>query len=189
MNALVFRGRDRYRPSQSHLVLLLLLMVVELVLAYYRLGRVGFFWMLGATAVLLAVGFFATLRCRTEVGAAGVTICWGFGRGRTHSWHEIRWVDLQESGNGADKSLAVRITLGNGRRRTLPGLHHSGFYPAPDIDVVFRQVIDWWKVSTRPEDRFRPPERRRDRLPPTMTGALLGLVITVVVTAVVFLRR
>ncbi|MBC2873912.1 MULTISPECIES: PH domain-containing protein [Streptomyces] len=186
MNELIFRGKDRYRPSKLQFAVLLLIMVIELTASYREMGAVGFGWMLAMTAAILVVGVFVTLRCRTVVGAAGITTCWGFGRGRTHPWHEIRWIDVRETGKGAEKTLSVRITLGDGRRRSLPALQHSSLYPAPDFDVAYRQVVNWWEFSTRPSARFRPPPRKRDRVSPTVAGVLLGLVITLAIGVVVF---
>ncbi|MER5780962.1 PH domain-containing protein [Streptomyces mobaraensis] len=187
MNELVLRGKDRYRPTGTRLVFIVLILAGELVLSYKNLGPVGFRWMLAMTAAFLVVGVFVTVRCRTVVGASGISTRWGFGRGRTYPWHAIRWIDVRETGKGADKSTAVRITLGDGRRRTLPALQHSYFYPAPDFDVVYRQIVNWWEFSTHPSARFRPPLRKRDRVSPTVLGVLLGIVITIAVMAVVLL--
>ncbi|EMF02307.1 PH domain-containing protein [Streptomyces mobaraensis NBRC 13819 = DSM 40847] len=188
MNELVFRGKDRYRPTGTRLVFIVLILTGELALAYKKLGPVGFRWMLAMTAALLVVGVFVTARCQTVVGAAGITTRWGFGRGRTYPWHEIRWIDVRETGKGAEKSTTVRITLGDGRRRSLPALQHSYLYPAPDFDVAYRQVVNWWEFSTSPADRFRPPLRKRDRVSPTMAGVLLGIVIILVTGVVAFLQ-
>ncbi|GLY88105.1 hypothetical protein Airi02_060340 [Actinoallomurus iriomotensis] len=185
VNELSFRGKDRYRLSWPHFGGLGLLLVVEGVFAFIRLGAVGFCCLLAGTALLVGLGISMARRSWTTVGAAGVTICWGIGRGRTYSWQEIRWVDVRETKSQYGTSLSARITLANGRRRSLPALQHSSQYPDPDFDVDFRQVVDWWKLNTDPAARFEPPKRWWSRLTPTAVGFILGLLITVVIVLVV----
>ncbi|MGI5223651.1 PH domain-containing protein [Actinoallomurus sp. CA-142502] len=185
MNELSFRGKDRYRLSSLHFGGVGLLLVVEGVFAFIRLGPVGFCCLLGGTAALVGLGIFLSRRSWTTVGAAGVTISWGVGRGRTYSWQEIRWVDVRETKTQYGTSRSARITLANGRRRSLPALQHSTQYPDPDFDVDFRQVVDWWKSNTDPDARFEPPKRWWNRLTPQAFGFILGLLITIVVIVVV----
>ncbi|MFI0741511.1 PH domain-containing protein [Streptomyces sp. NPDC021100] len=187
MNELVFRGRDRYRPSKGRLVFWLLLCAGQLASAYTKTGPASFRWMLGMMSVSVVLGFFVTVRCRTVVGASGITTSWGFGRGRTYPWHEIRWIDVRETGTGLYETRTVRITLRNRRRRSLPALQRSYLYPAPDFDVAYRQVVNWWEFATNPADRFRPPLRKRDRLTPMVVGILLTVVVILATGVAVFL--
>lgn len=76
--------------------------------------------------------------------------------------------------------LAARITLVNGRRRSLPAVQDSPYYPDPDFGVNFRQVVNWWEMSTDPSARFQMPKRLRDRLSPRVVGVVLGLLIAAV---------
>ncbi|MBZ4318923.1 PH domain-containing protein [Streptomyces huiliensis] len=187
MNELIFRGKDRYRPSGGRLVVILLIFTGELAALERQAGAVGFRWALAGTAVLIVFAVLYARRCRTVVGSAGITTSSGLGRGRTYPWHEIRWIDVREIGVGAEKTRAVRVTLADGRRRTLHGLHHSYFYPAPDFDVAYRQVVNWWESATGPADRGRPPLRWRDRVTPRVFGMILGAVLVVVGLVVVLL--
>ena len=188
VNELSFRGKDRYHPSWSQFAGLGLVLVVEGVLAFFRLGVVGFCWLLGGTAVLAGLGISTALRSWTTVGATGITICWGIGRGRTYAWQQIRWIDVRETKSRSGTSLAARITLANGRRRSLPALQHSAWYPDPDFHVDFRRVVDWWKLSTDPATRFQPPKRLWSRLSPTAVGFILGLLITVIIVLAVIVE-
>ncbi|MEU8583714.1 hypothetical protein [Streptomyces abikoensis] len=185
MNELSFRGKDRYRPSWSHFAMLGVVLAAQAVLAASRLGVVGFYWMLGVTAALAGFGFLFAFRSWTTVGAAGITICWGAGRGRTHPWQDIRWIDVRETKSQYGTTLVARITLADGRRRSLPGLQHSNLYPAPDFAVDFQRVVNWWEVSTDRAARVQPPKKTRDRVSPTVAGFVLGLLISVAVVVVV----
>jgi hypothetical protein len=162
-------------------------LVVEGVLAFFRLGVVGFCWLLGGTAALASLGISMVLRSWTTVGAVGITICWGIGRARTYPWQEIRWVDVRETKSQYGTSLSARITLADGRRRSLPALQHSTRYPDPHFHVDFQRVVNWWKLSTDPAAQFQPPKKLRDQLTPTMVGLILGLLITVIIGLVVIL--
>jgi Bacterial PH domain len=185
VNELSFRGKDRYHPSWPEFSVLGLGLAVEGVTAFLQLGAVGFCWLVGGTAVAIGVGVSFALRSSTRVGPAGITICWGLGRGRTYPWQEIRWIDVRRFKGQFDTSLVARITLANGKRRSLPALQHSARYPSPHFDYDFRRVVDWWQASTDPAARFQPPERLRSKLSPTGLGVILGLVITVIVGFVV----
>ncbi|MFJ3220044.1 PH domain-containing protein [Kitasatospora sp. NPDC086801] len=188
MNELIFRGKDRYRPSWSQLVPLVIVLVLEVAFAAYRLGPVGLCWLFGGTLVLVGVGFTIALRNWSRVGPEGITLCWGFGTGRTYPWQEIRWIDVRETKVQGGTTLAVRMTLTNGRRRSLPGIQHSAVYPDPDFHVDFQRVVDWWELSTDQAARRRPTKQFRDRITPTAAGVVLGLLICVVVVVVVVLR-
>jgi hypothetical protein len=159
-------------------------LVVEGVLAFFRLGVVGFCWLLGGTAAFVGLGISMVLRSWTTVGAAGITICWGIGRSRTYSWQEIRWIDVRETKSQYGTSLVARITLTDGRRRSLPALQHSTRYPDPHFHADFQRVVNWWELSTDPAARFQPPKRLRNRLTPTLVGLILGLLIIGLVVAV-----
>jgi hypothetical protein len=175
-------GRDR--PAKSSVVLGLVVLVVEGFAAFVSLGRVGFCWLVGGTIALLAPLLLLSSRSWSKVGADGITICWGFGRGRTYPWHEIRWIDVRETQGQGSSSYAVRVFLLGGRRRSLPGLYRSGMHPAPDFDVQFQRVVDWWELSTDQAARVRPPERFRDRLTPAVVGLVVVPVAFLVVAAV-----
>ncbi|MGV9268539.1 hypothetical protein ACWDRR_28170 [Kitasatospora sp. NPDC003701] len=189
MNELIFRGKDRYRPSWPQLGFLGVLLVAQGALAVFRLGAVGFFWMVGGTAAIVGPALLISRRCWSSVGAAGITICWGIGRrGRTYPWQEIRWIDVRETKSQYGSSFAVRMTMVGGKRRTLPGLQHSDTYPAPDFDEQFHRVVNWWELSTDQAARVRPPKQLRDRLTPTVAGVVAGILIAVV-TGLVFAAR
>lgn len=185
VNELSFRGKDRYRPSWSQFAMLGVVLAAQAALAASQLGVAGLCWLLGGTAALAGLGLSFALRSWTTVGAAGITVCWGTGRGRTHPWQDIRWIDVRETKSQYGTARAARITLADGRRRSLPGLHHSNLYPAPDFDVEFRRVVNWWELSTDRAARFQPPKRMRDRVSPTVAGIVLGILISVAVVAVV----
>ena len=188
MNELRLRGKDRYHPSWPQFAALGLGLAVAGVFAFFRLGVVGFCWLLGGMAALIGLGMFLALRSWTTVGPAGITICWGIGRGRVHPWQEIRWIDVRETKTQYGTSLAVRMTLANGRCRSLPALQHSTWYPDADFQADFRRVVDWWKSSTDPAARSQPPKRLRNRLTPPAVGFILGLLVTAMIMLVVVLE-
>ncbi|MEV5750162.1 PH domain-containing protein [Actinoallomurus sp. NPDC052308] len=181
MNELSFRGKDRYHPSWPHFAALGLGLAIEGAFAFFRLGVVGSCWLLGGTAALVGLGMSMALRSWTTVGAAGITIYWGLGRGRTYPWREIRWIDVRETKSQYGTALTARITLADGRRRSLPALQHSTRYPDPDFHVDVQRVINWWELNTDQAARFQPPKRLRYRLTPQAIGLILGLLITIIV--------
>ncbi|MFF2040553.1 hypothetical protein ACFVVX_09015 [Kitasatospora sp. NPDC058170] len=164
---------------------MLVVLAVEGVVAARRLGPAGSVWLLVGTVALVVPALYSTLRCWTTVGPAGITICWGFGRGRTYSWQEVQWIDVRETSSAAGTSEAARIILRSGRRRALPGLYRSDLYPAPDFDEQLQRVVDRWEASTDPAARVQPPKRLRDRLKPGVAGAVVGILIAVVIGLVV----
>ncbi|MEV8329021.1 hypothetical protein [Kitasatospora sp. NPDC056731] len=182
MNELIFRGKDLYGHAKyTRLALLGALLVIQAVFGAYRLGVVATCWMVGATIVIVAPLALMVQRSWSRVGADGVTICWGLGRGRTHAWQDIRWVDVRETKNRQyGNSRAARIFLAGGRRRSLPGLQDSSTYPRPDFDVDVQRVLNWWELSTHQDTRIRPARSLRDRVSPTVVGVLLGIAIAVV---------
>jgi PH (Pleckstrin Homology) domain-containing protein len=181
VDELSFRGKDRYRPSWPQFAVLGLALVGGGVFTFFRLGAEGFVWLLGGMVVFVGLGISLALFSWTTVGAAGITICRGIGRGRTYSWQEIRWVDVRETKNQYETYLTARITLADGRRRSLPALQHSTQYPDPHFYGDFQRVVNWWRASTDPAARFLPPARLRNRLNPTAIGIIVGLLIAVVV--------
>jgi hypothetical protein len=184
VHELSFRGKDRYHPSWPHFGVLVIGLLVEGVFSFSRLGVVGFCWLLGATIALVGLGYCVVVRSWTGVGTAGITICWGIGRGRTYPWREIRWIDVRETNSRYGTALSARVTLTNGRRRALPALQDSTRYPDPEFRRNFRRVVDWWTSSTDPAERFQPPARRRYRLTPAAAGFIVGLLTVVVVIGV-----
>ncbi|MEU9133481.1 hypothetical protein AB0D08_36245 [Kitasatospora sp. NPDC048540] len=180
MTELIFRGRDRYRPSWGHFAGLCAVLAVQMAVAAYKLGPVGFCWVLGVTVALIGLGLLLAFRSWTTVGAGGITVCWGIGSGRTYPWHEIRWIDVRETRSQYGTSLVPRMFLVSGRRRALPGLHHSELYPAPDFAVEFRRIVAWWELSTDESARVRPPKGLRDRLTPAVIAVVGTVLITVV---------
>ncbi|GII57931.1 hypothetical protein Pth03_63200 [Planotetraspora thailandica] len=141
----------------------------------------GFCWLFGLTAALVGIGISMALRSRTTVGAVGITISRGLGRGRTYPWQKIQWIDVRETKSQYGTSLTARITLTDGRRRSLPALQHSTWYPDPDFQVDFQRVVNWWELSTDPAARFQPPKKLRNRLTPPVVGLILGLLTVVVI--------
>lgn len=188
MNELTFRGKDRLRVSWPHFVVVCAVVVASGVLAYHRLGGVTFSWVTGGMLAFAGLTILLTLRSWTKVGAAGITIYWGIGRRRTYSWQEIRWIDVREITGGAGSSLAVRITLVDGRRRSLPALQQSSVYVQPTFYADFQRVVNWWKASTEPAARFQPPKGVRDRVTPGVAGLVLGVLTIVIIGLVTYSR-
>ncbi|MER7580659.1 hypothetical protein [Kitasatospora sp. NPDC097691] len=189
MNELIFRGKDLFRPSWSNLLPLLLVLVAQLVVGGSHLGATGTFWMVLLTLAFCVPTFVLSWRSWSRVGADGVTVCWGLGRGRTYPWHEIRWVDVRETKGNGSVSYAARIFMTDGRRRSLPGLQTSRIYPAADFQANFQRLVNWWEYSTHPTQRVKPPKQFRDRVTPTVAGVVLALVIIVVVFVIVALQQ
>ncbi|MBC2873911.1 MULTISPECIES: PH domain-containing protein [Streptomyces] len=164
MDELVFGRKGRNRPSWVRFAVLIAVLAGQLTLAHRAFEATVFRWLLGVAVVVVGGSLFVALRSRTVVGAAGVTVSWGVGRGRTHPWHEIRSVDLCESGSGDRPSLSVRITLSSGWQRSLPGLRRGSWYPAPELETDYRRITDWWELGTEGGTRVGTAGRRRDRL-------------------------
>ncbi|WP_331742848.1 hypothetical protein [Kitasatospora sp. NBC_01300] len=181
MNELIFRGKDLYGHAKyTRLAMLGALLVVQVAFGAYRLGAVATYWMVGATLAVAAPLALMVQRSWSRVGADGVTVCWGLGRGRTHSWQDISWVDVRETKSRQyGNSRAARIFLADGRRRSLPGLQDSATYPRPDFDADVQRVLNWWEHSTHQDTRIQPARKLRDRLSPTVIGVLAGIVIAV----------
>jgi hypothetical protein len=160
------------------------LFAVQFALVALRLAPLGLLGVLGVALAFGAPGFYASRRSWTTVGPAGISVYWGVGRARTYSWQQIRWIDVRETNSQFGTTRAVRVFLTDGRRRSLPGLIHSAFYPAPDLAVVFQQIVKWWELSTDREARFRPRRQLRDRVTPGVLGVILGLLLVVVLFVV-----
>ncbi|MFG1811886.1 PH domain-containing protein [Streptomyces sp. NPDC049040] len=185
---LTVRGRERYRHARwSKIGLLAAVLLVEAAVSGARLGATAAGWLLGGTFAFAGLNFIRMRRCRTTVGAAGVTISSGFGRGRTHPWHEIRWVGVHQGSGRFGEYFTLRVTFDSGRTRSLPALQRSSLYPDPDFDANSEEIIAWWKASTDPSTRFRPTGNWLYRKSPEQLGRLLGVVIAVVIVVVVFL--
>ncbi|MCX4753847.1 hypothetical protein [Kitasatospora purpeofusca] len=189
MDELIFRGRDRYRPSWSQLLILLVLLVAQGFAAAHGLGAKGFLWLAGGTLALSGLGLWVTVRSWSRVGPEGITICWGFGRGRTYPWDRIRWIDVRTVDAQGGTSSQVRMFIANGRRRALPGLLHSDLYPSPDFDEQFHRVRNWWELSTEASARVEPVRRFRDRITVTVAAVLATLVIAAGAAAFIVLRQ
>lgn len=189
VNELIFRGKDLFRPSWSNLLPLLLVLVTQLVLGESKLGSTGTLWLILGTLALCVPTFVLSWRSWSRVGADGVTVCWGLGRGRTYPWHEIKWVDVRETKANGSVSSAARIFMTNGRRRSLPGLATSRIYPAADFQTNVQRLVNWWEYSTHPTQRVKPPKQFRDRLTPTVLGVLGTIVIAAVAFAIVALQH
>ncbi|MFE6056011.1 hypothetical protein ACFQ6N_35145 [Kitasatospora sp. NPDC056446] len=189
MNELIFRGKDLFRPSWSNLPPLLLVLVLQIVFGAVKLGAWPTFWMVLATLAFLVPAFVLSWRSWSRVGADGVTVCWGLGRGRTYPWHEVRWVDVRETKANGSTSYAARVFLTDGRRRSLPGLQTSRIYPAADFQVNFHRVVAWWEYSTQPTQRIRPDKQFRDRITPTVAGVLIAVAIVAVSLPIFLLRQ
>ncbi|MFE4362244.1 PH domain-containing protein [Kitasatospora sp. NPDC001261] len=183
MNELIFRGKDKFRPSWSDFGLLAVILAAQLVIGYERLGLVPTLLIVAGTLVIAVPSRFATMRCWSRVGADGITLCWGLGRGRTYSWQQIAWIDVRETkGFGmSEGTRAARIHTVDGRRRSLPALQSSTFYPSADFDTDFRRVVNWWELSTEPGERVRPGAQVRDRLTPVKVGLLASVVLGAVI--------
>ncbi|MET9048337.1 MULTISPECIES: PH domain-containing protein [unclassified Streptomyces] len=189
MDELIFRAKDRHRPSWRHIVPVLLICVLQGVFFFRDADMVTASCVSGALLVLWGVSFFLVRRSGTTVGADGITISWGMGRGRTHPWNQIRWIDVRETRTNSGTVRTARITLTGGQRRSLPALSHSNLYPLPDFDTDVQQVLNWWELSTDPTMRFQPPKRPLDRITPQALGVVLGLVTTAVIVLVVLAQN
>lgn len=163
----------------------LVLLAVEGFGSYVQFGAMVFAWVMGGTMAVLGPILVLAYRSWSRVGAYGITISWGLGKGRTYSWREIRWIDVRETKAQGSVAHAVRIFVEGGRRRSLPGLARSNEHPAPDFDENFRRVVDWWELSTDQAARVQPPKQFRDRLTPTVVGLVVAPVVLVVVVAAV----
>ncbi|MFG3349111.1 hypothetical protein ACGF1Z_29140 [Streptomyces sp. NPDC048018] len=184
MIELSFRARERLRPQKSLVVLAVVAVSVEGVAAFVQLRPPAFSLLTGGIIALVVPVILLSLRSWSRVGADGITICWGLGRGRTYPWREIRWIDVRETKGTYGSTYAVRMFVEGGRRRSLPGLYRSDTYPAPDFEEQFQQVVAWWELSTDQAARIRPSRQVRDLLTPTVLG--LVVVPAVILLAVGF---
>ena len=154
-------------------------LIVVAYCAVFRLGNlVALCVFFGLGTTVSTVANFIAFRSWTKVGPAGITICRGIGRrGRTYPWQEIQWIDVRVSKGRSGTSHTARISLSDGRRRSLPAL----FDGWSDHDFYFHRdvsrIIRWWEASTDPAARFVPPDTKLGRLMPTVTGVILVLLI------------
>lgn len=184
---LTFRGRERYRNARwSSIVLLAVVLLIETVVSSSQFGAAATGWLVGGTFAFAGLNFVRMRRCRTTVGAAGVTISSGFGPGRTHPWHEVRWVGVHQGNGQFGGYSTLQVTFANGRTRTLPALQRSPLYPDPDFDANCQKIIRWWEASTDPSTRFRPTGNWLYRKSPEQIGRLVGLALAAVIMVVVF---
>lgn len=181
---LSFRGKDRNRISWRNASGVLAFVAIELALSVVRLGFVGSCWVLGGTVVLAGLIFVSLRRSWTVVGAEGISTSWGFGRGRTYPWADIRWVEVRETRSQTGSTQTVRITLADNRRRSLPALANSAIYPDAHFELNVARIMTRWRANTTDASRYRPPEKRYQRLSPNAWGYLIGAVILVVVLLV-----
>ncbi|MFF2545208.1 PH domain-containing protein [Kitasatospora sp. NPDC058063] len=189
MNELIFRGKDKFRPSWTDFALLAIVVAAQVLIGYKRLGLTPMLLLVAGTLLLAVPGRASARRCWSRVDAEGITVCWGFGRGRTYSWQEIRWIDVRETTGFGTGTRAARLHTVDGRRRSLPALQSSTFYPSSDFDVDFRRVVNWWKHSTDPSRRVPPQHQARDRMTPRTIGVLGTVVLGLVVFAGVVLQQ
>ncbi|WP_433887746.1 PH domain-containing protein [Streptomyces sp. CA-111067] len=179
-----FLGRDRYRISWPNATGALAFVALEMVVTLLRLGFVGSCWVAAGTVVLISLILVVLRRSRTAVGAEGISISWGFGRGRTYPWADIRWVEVRETQSRTGRAQTVRITLADSRRRSLPAVQNSTMYPDRDFELNVARIMTRWRANTTEESRYRPPEKRYQRLSPNAWGYIIGGVILVVVLLV-----
>lgn len=142
--------------------------------------------MIGAMAVLFAVLLTLYRRSWTAVGEDGIRIYRGLGRVRSYPWREIRWIAERRQRNQGGESTSVRITLVDGRRRTLPGLHSNVVFPDPHFELKLAQVRAPWERHADESFRIGPltPERPLQRLRGVLPGALarVAALLTVIST-------
>ncbi|MFJ9844054.1 hypothetical protein ACIRYZ_27050 [Kitasatospora sp. NPDC101155] len=189
MNELVFRGKDMFRPSWSHLSVVLLALAALEGVTVLKLGVAAMYWISSGTLALALPAFVVAWRSWSRAGADGVTVCWGIGSGRTYPWQEIRWIGVRESKGNGTRSYAARIFLVDGRRRSLPGLQTSTLYPIEEFQTNVQRVLDWWESSTPGAERVQPRKQVRDWITPQVAGVLLAVVLIVATVLVVAARR
>ncbi|WP_145911124.1 PH domain-containing protein [Kitasatospora viridis] len=185
MEELEFSAAYRYRPYWPDARQLLALLAFPAACGYTTAGVLGGCMVLAGTGVVLGLWHLATSRARTTVGAAGITVSHGIGRGRTYGWQEVRWVDAAAFVELKEPAEVARITLANGRRRTLPGLSRSRRYPDSGFAADLRRVVGWWELRTLPASRIQPSEGRS--LTPLMSRHLPDVLALALGCAVVLL--
>lgn len=153
--------------------------------SWYGIERRSTIWVVFIAVAAVAANAVRDRRRRITVGSAGISASWGFGRGRTYPWRDIRWihaVDFQVQGAPA---RGVKITLADGRGRMLPLLHHSVLYPNPGFETDYLRVIRWWHASTDPTDRIQPPELPKPpEKPKRLSSKALQHILTVSIVVV-----
>ncbi len=172
---MIFRQRDLIRPSAY--AALALVPTAALGFGFLELTALGTVLLGTLSLVLLAPALVKGLRSYSRVGADGITIGWGFGPGRTHSWQQIRWVGVQGYGAGGQSTYVVQVHLADGRRRSLPGLHTGPYHQATDFVANAHRVSDYFEASTDPARRVEPQGRSEDWVTPLLIGIPLGLAL------------
>ncbi|WP_327287719.1 hypothetical protein [Streptomyces sp. NBC_01198] len=189
---LTFWGRDQFRNAQwSTIIPMLAGLLIEGALSFLQLGAVAAGWLMGGTLALLGLIVVSVCRRRTTFSTAGVTICAGFGRGRTHPWQDIRWVGVHRESNQHGDYALLRVTFANGRTRSLPGLGRSTLHPVPDFEANCRKVIRWWEASTDPSMRFHPQGKNwlYRKTPEELARILVPIAAFIIIAVVLLVRK
>ncbi|MFC9084034.1 PH domain-containing protein [Streptomyces sp. NPDC057062] len=142
MDESIFKAKDRHRPSWRHLMPPLLICVLQGVFFLRDTNTVTASWVSGTLLPLSGMSLLLMRRSQTTVGTDGITINWGMGRGRTHPWDQIQWIDIRETRTNSGTVHTARTTLTSGRHRALPALSHTNPYPLPDFDTDVQRVIN-----------------------------------------------
>ncbi|MEV7599515.1 hypothetical protein AB0O91_19260 [Kitasatospora sp. NPDC089797] len=184
MNELRFRGGD-VKADRRRLLVSLTIFTIQLAALVMHAGWGQGVWMIGASAVLLPTVIALLRRGWTVVGDDGIRVSWGLGRVRSYPWRKIRWMAAQHHLQGGTTS--VRITLTDGRRRTLPGINKSFVYPDPHFESKLAQIRARWERQDDESFRLGPPtpERLLRRLRGVLPGILAGLGALLAVPAAV----
>jgi hypothetical protein len=189
VNELRYRGGD-LKADRRAVALFLTLLGVQIVAGAVRVGLVGTLWTIGAMAVLFAVLLTLSRRSWTAVGEDGIRIYRGLGRVRSYPWREIHRIAERRQRSQGGETSSVRITLADGRRRTLPGIYSNVLFPDPHFELKLAQVRAQWERHTDESVRNGPltPERPLRRLRGVLPGVLacVAAVLTVVATVQLF---
>ncbi|MET8546084.1 PH domain-containing protein [Kitasatospora sp. NPDC004799] len=181
MEEMIFRQKDVAQPAA--LPMLALVAVAPLALGLLKLTALGTV-LLFALSLTIVVPALAALRSWSRVGADGITVCRGFGPGRTYAWEEIRWIGVRRYDAPGATNHAVRIHLADGRRRSLPGLSTDGRRRTASFAANCHQVQAWWEQSTEPDRRIEPSARTWSGSPALAVGVPLALAVVAAFVAV-----
>ncbi|MFF0410577.1 hypothetical protein ACFYUY_09065 [Kitasatospora sp. NPDC004745] len=176
MDELRFRGGD-LTFAWRRLWLPAGLIGVQTVIATMRNGAEGLGWTAAALAVVIPASVLLLKRCWTEAGEDGIRIYRGLGRVHGYPWGEVRWIAVRHQSGGGGGMTSVRITLVDGRRRTLPGLQESTLYPRPGFDADLARLRASWERHVDPSFRLGPPPR--EPLRRRLRGVLPGVALLV----------
>ncbi|MFE6868513.1 hypothetical protein ACFVFS_18340 [Kitasatospora sp. NPDC057692] len=176
MDELTFRSKDRYRWSWNLAVTAAAAAAIAVTRAVYDLGATTVLWMIGGVAVL-AVPRLLARDAWSTVGPEGITIRGSYGRrARSHPWTDVRWIEVYELDHRFGNYRTLQIHFADGRSRFLSGLIQDRTHPSPDFDEQVHRVRNWWRLSTDPAARVRPPERLLG-LPTSQLVALIVLLV------------